>query len=198
MIYEGKEFKQYPLHSNYYISEYGDIYSVFSGKLLNPMKRNDGHLYVDIYEGAKQKHKLVHRMVYQAWCGEIPEGCQINHYDDDPTNNHYKNLYIGSQKENIQDCIRNNHRMGHIKSVTVFDKEINELIQFPSIKSLIEYTGHSVKNGSISKMKTLPWFFNRFDIIKEESVSTRESYNRIEKQYREWLENKALSTKRVS
>lgn len=198
MKYEGKEYKQYPLHKGYYISEFGDVYSTFSKKNLKPLYRNDGHVYVDIYEGSKQKHKLVHRMVYQAWCGEIPDGMQVNHYDDDPTNNNYKNLYIGSQKENIQDCIRNNHRMGRYKSITVFDREINETIQFPSIKALIEYTGHSVPNGSISKMKTLPWFYNRFDIIEEKSVTTREDYNQLVKQYEDWLENKAISTKSVS
>ena len=35
-----------------------------------------------------------------------------------------ENLYCGTQKENIQDCFVNNHRVGRINKLIVYDKKI--------------------------------------------------------------------------
>ncbi len=45
-------------------------------------------------------------------------------------NNHYLNLYAGTQKENIQDCIKNNHRVGNSHILILFDKEKIKLLNF--------------------------------------------------------------------
>jgi hypothetical protein len=41
---------------------------------------------------------LVHRAVYLAFVGPIPEGKQIDHIDGDPTNNHFSNLRVFTSK----------------------------------------------------------------------------------------------------
>lgn len=177
IIYNNKIFRSYDEY--YYVSSDGEVYSTYKKGLLKHYIDINGYHRVDLHG----KHIKIHRLVYNIWCGNIPQGMQVNHYDDNKDNNCYKNLYIGTQHENIHDCFRNNHRCGNIKTVTVLDKETDKIITFPSIKHLIEYTGHSVSNNSLSGCVNKKWFNKRFDIIERKSVETIESYNIISQNY---------------
>lgn len=159
MIYENKEFKKYD--DFYYISEDGDVYSVYKNGLLKHAIDHDGYHRVDIHG----QHMKIHKLVYLTWHGAIPDGFQINHIDDDKNNNHYMNLYAGSQKQNIHDCMRNGHRKGNVRPITVLDKLLNQLLHFDSIKDFLSYTGHSITNGSLSHVRDKIWFKERFEII---------------------------------
>lgn len=131
----------------------------------------DGYHRVDIHG----VHVKVHKLVYTVWGGNIPDGMQINHFDDNKDNNNIDNLYIGTQADNIQDCIRNNHRVGHKKSITVLDKSTMMTQRYDTIKEFLATTGHGIANGSISKVLNRRWFNNRYDIISMEGVTTIES-----------------------
>lgn len=48
----------------------------------------------------KQKWFLVHRLVYQAFHGSIPNGYQIDHIDNNPQNNKLQNLQILTKSQN--------------------------------------------------------------------------------------------------
>lgn len=89
-------------------------------------------------------------------------------------------------------CMRNNHRVGHIYSIVVLDKKIGKEMAFPSIKDFINYTGHHIQNGSLSHIKDKKWFKERFDIIKREGVTTIESYKSIRANYSSGVENKVI------
>jgi hypothetical protein len=58
------------------------------------------------------KSFLVHRLVAQAFVGELYEGAQVDHIDGDYQNNHYTNLRILSMREHglIHPCIVNKAR----------------------------------------------------------------------------------------
>lgn len=177
IIVNQKIFKSYD--EFYYVSNDGDVYSEYKHGLLKHYIDIDGYHRVDLHG----KHIKIHRLVYSIWCGNIPDNMQVNHYDDNKDNNFYKNLYLGTQHDNICDCFRNQHRCGNIQSVTVLDKNINKIITFPSVKQLIEYTGHSVSNGSLQHCINKKWFQQQFDIIERKSVETIESYNIISQNY---------------
>ena len=138
-----------PYDENYYISAYGDI-------------TIDGHHRVQIYG---HKKRMVHRMVYEVWGGGIPEGLQINHKDDNKNNNHVSNLYAGTQKENIADCIRNGTRKGNVSYITVFDRQTCQVLTFSPVKNFIAYCGHPSKNGSVKKFFLRNWFNMRYEIL---------------------------------
>ena len=121
--------------------------------------------------------KKIHRLVYEAWVRKLNPGEQVNHRDDNKNNNHVDNLYVGTQKDNIQDCIRNNHRVGRIKKLCVFDKECSKELTFiPAIK-VFEYAGHKAPaNGATAKGMEHPWFKTRFAVLfygPVKSVTTR-------------------------
>ena len=159
IIIDNKILKQYD--DNYFISEYGEVYSLYSKKFLKHQIDCDGYHRVDIHS----KHIKVHKLVYITWIGNIKREEQINHKDDNKNNNHYSNLYAGSQKENIQDCIKNNHRIGNIHYLTIYDKKENKVLTFCPASEFIQYSGHSCANGSVKRMFTRNWFKTRYEII---------------------------------
>jgi hypothetical protein len=55
---------------------------------------------------------LVHRLVAQAFIGELFEGCHVDHIDGNHGNNHYSNLRILTAKEHglLHPCISNTQR----------------------------------------------------------------------------------------
>lgn len=87
---------------------------------------------------------------------------------------------------------KNGHRLGHVYSITVFDKRIGKEITFPSIKDFIDYTGHHVQNGSLSHIKNKKWFKERFSVVKREGVTTIESYKSIRAKFNSGVKNKVI------
>lgn len=178
MIYNEIEFKSY--NKNYSVSENGEVYSHRTNKLMKHYIDHDGYHRVDI-DG---QHLKVHKLVFLVW-GNTPIGAGqvVRHVDDNKDNNHISNLCLGTQRQNIHDCARNGHRCGHIKSVTVFDKDEHRVLKFPTVSDLIMYTGHSNLNGSFAKIKNKQWFTKRFDVISVENVETRERLNQLRSDY---------------
>jgi hypothetical protein len=159
MKINGVEYRKFD--ARYYVSASGDVYSTYVRKCLKHSIDHDGYHRVDIH----RTHMKVHKLVFLTWCGDIPAGKQINHRDDDKENNHYLNLYLGDQAENIADCIENDHRCGNVFSVTVFNRETGQIERYPMIKDFLESTGHSVSNGSLSKVMKRKWFVEKYEIL---------------------------------
>ena len=178
-----------PYDNMYYVSRDGDVYSMYSKKFLKHATTSNGHHRVDIHG----KHMMVHRLVYLAWRGNIPDGLQINHLDDNKSNNCISNLYAGTQKENIADCFLNENRVGHVCSVTILDKQNMKTTTYPSIKDFLKTTGHSAQNGCLTKVMKRNWFKNRYEVIERKGVSTIESYKSIRAAYDSGVENKAFA-----
>ena len=66
--------------------------------LHNPRKYHR----VTLYNGDIRKHLHVHRLVYEAFVGEIPKGYEVDHVDGDKNNNHYSNLEAVTASENVK------------------------------------------------------------------------------------------------
>lgn len=160
MFYNGKEYKKYD--ENYYVSADGDIFSKYSKKILKHYIDRDGYHRVDIH----RKHIKIHKLVYLTWIGPIIDGLQINHKDDNKNNNNKDNLYLGNQYENIQDCIRNEHRVGNKQKVCILFIKENKIIEFETKKDFLNFVGHPQKNGSLSKCLNKKWFIENYKIIK--------------------------------
>jgi len=164
---QGINFKQFR-DTKYYCDENGNIYSDFSHRILKPMLRgekNKKYYYIDINFGEGQKHYYIHRIVYETWIGEIPDDKQVLHKDDNQLNNNINNLYLGNQKQNIQDYKSNNNQMGNTWILTVYDKQKNKTITFCPASDFIEYSGHPCQNGGVKRMFTRNWFKIRYEIV---------------------------------
>lgn len=176
IIINDKEFKQIRANKNYWISSDGELYSEHANKIINAsINRNLGKLYkrVDIRVDRKPRHMMIHRLVYDTWVSPITRNDQINHINDDSLDNRVENLYKGSQKSNIADCVRNGHRVGHIKYLTIFDKKVKKTLTFCPSSDFIEYSKHSCQNGSIKRMFNKNWFKKRYIIIDFKNVNDK-------------------------
>ena len=102
------EWEQAQGFSKYLISTDGQVYSLKSDRLLPQGITNRGYKQVDVCndEGNK-KHMRVHRLVYMAHIGAIPEGMQINHKDENKVNNCIDNLELMTNRENCSYGTRN-------------------------------------------------------------------------------------------
>lgn len=69
-------------------------------KIMRTWKNNNGYLYVDLCKNYKYERFLVHRLVYEAFYGKIPDGMEIDHIDTNRQNNRVENLRCVTHKEN--------------------------------------------------------------------------------------------------
>jgi len=75
-------------NGNYEISSCGRLRNKTSKYVLKPRKNYKGYLDIKICG----KNKLIHRMVAQAFILNLDNKPQVNHIDEDKTNNNVGNL----------------------------------------------------------------------------------------------------------
>ena len=87
---------------NYYCDKEGNIFNEL-GYQLNPYTHSDGYKQFKAYhEGGCTTPHYVHRFVWEQFMSDIPKGYQINHINEDKTDNRLENLELVTQKENIR------------------------------------------------------------------------------------------------
>ena len=70
-------------------------------KILRPRKLKAGYLQVPLWKDEKGQRFLVHRLVWEAFNGPIPEGMEVNHVNECTWDNRLENLNLLTHKENI-------------------------------------------------------------------------------------------------
>lgn len=60
----------------------------------------NGYRNIALWKDNRKKIIKIHRLVYQAFCGELVKGLYIDHIDHDPSNNNVENLQQISHREN--------------------------------------------------------------------------------------------------
>ena len=78
-----------------------------SERILKPAATQDGYLRVALLAGGKRKMFAVHRLVCEAFCENPDNKPEVNHIDEDKTNNNATNLEWCTRKENINHGSRN-------------------------------------------------------------------------------------------
>ena len=98
-----KTIKDYP---NYQISNLGRVKSLGNNKtrkekILKSYKNNKGYLKVDLYKEGVIKKYYIHRLVASAFLDNPNNLPQVNHKDEDKTNNCVDNLEFCTSQYNI-------------------------------------------------------------------------------------------------
>lgn len=136
------------------------------GKVLKQGLRKDGYYQVVLSKDSITKSYSVHRLVYSAFFGEIPFDKEINHIDEDTTNNKLENLNLLSHKSNLN-WGSAKERLSENKKKPVKQFSVNgELIKsFQSTVSASSETGISQGNISsccLGKLKTAGGFIWKY------------------------------------
>lgn len=97
-----EDWKSIEGFENYEISDFGRIRNISKGKYLNGWNNGNGYRRVTLYgKNGNRKKFYVHRLVASAFVErENEEQDQIDHRDQNKTNNHCSNLRWVSSKEN--------------------------------------------------------------------------------------------------
>ena len=96
-------FKDIPGYEGLYqVSDYGCVRSLYDGKVkyLRYAKRHDGYCKIGLYRDGKRKSLFVHRLVWEAFNGPIPDGYEIDHVNTIRGDNRLSNLRVATPKEN--------------------------------------------------------------------------------------------------
>ena len=126
----------------------GSVY--FSkGRILNPGKDRCGYLQVVLWIDKKPKAFKVHRLVWEGFNGKIPEGMEVNHIDEDKSNNSIKNLNLMTHKENMNwgTAIERSSKK-RSKSIIQFDRQGNFIAEFDSLSDASKQL--NINKGNIS------------------------------------------------
>lgn len=88
-------------YENYQITDDGRVWSKITNKWLKATDNGWGYLKVNLYKNGKMKCCRVHRLVANAFLPNPENLPQINHKDEDKTNNNVSNLEWCDRAYNI-------------------------------------------------------------------------------------------------
>ena len=124
-------------------------------KILKTGINQYGYYLISLYKNSIQKVYLVHRLVWEAFNGQIPEGLQVNHINEVKADNRLSNLNLMTHKENMNYGSRTErsakkqiNRKDQSKTILQFDLNDNFIKEYPSIQQIYRETGFS--QGNIS------------------------------------------------
>ena len=95
-----KDFPNYLVTSHGRVISLNDNYGNYRMKELKQFKSKKGYMYVDLYKNNKKFHKYVHRLVAITFIPNHENKPEVNHNDENKTNNHISNLEWMTRKEN--------------------------------------------------------------------------------------------------
>lgn len=117
----------------YQVSNEGRVWSIKRNTWIKPQDTH-GYYRVSLCKNGKYSKFFIHRLVYEAFVGEIPDNMQINHIDENRQNNCIQNLELLTTKENINYGNRNKKVSEKLsKQVYQYDLENNLIAIYPSI-----------------------------------------------------------------
>ncbi|ADI23905.1 HNH endonuclease family protein [Enterococcus phage EFRM31] len=125
MIEEWKDIKGY--EGLYQVSNLGRVKSLKFGKerILKTGVDRYGYISVNLYKNNKRKLCKVHRLVAQAFIPNHENKPQVNHIDEDKTNNMVSNLEWVTAKENVNHGTRNDRVSKAVKVIDIANGEYN-------------------------------------------------------------------------
>lgn len=123
------------------------VRQLHKGRVLIPQPRRHGYLSVWLYKGETRKQYAVHRLVAEEFC-EKKDGCnEVNHKNEDKTDNRAENLEWCDRIYNVNygSCQQRRglkQRNGPTsRRVRQLDMDGNVLNEFPSLAEAYRQTG---------------------------------------------------------
>lgn len=169
-----------------YISKEGLIYKIKNNKLVLSKIQKNHRGYLTVY--ANKKMYQVHRLVWEAFNGPIPEGYTIDHIDTDRTNNKLNNLRCCTLKENVNNPISRKKFLNIVKGNDFRNKVSNTLKDYykknpQRLKELSETTTQQMTGQRYGSKDFGDKYFEHFGIYCTED---RKLYQRERRYYKKF------------
>lgn len=117
-------------------------------RILKLTKHHSGYLVVNLHKDDINKMFVVQRLIYEAFNGPIPKGMQVNHINEDKTDNRLCNLNLMTPKENTNwgTCIqrRNYTRTKNnkgCKPISQFTQDGEYIRTYSSMSEIVRLNG---------------------------------------------------------
>ncbi len=139
------------------MDESGNIKSLYKTKtgFVKTFPDKDGYLKLAVIDLDRKTHNaFIHRLVYETWVEDIPEGMSVDHIDNDKLNNHYSNLQLLSMEDNAR---KGNARNWKFVSPTGVIVEVYNLKAFCRDNGLHKSHMYSVHNEHPSYKQHKGW-----------------------------------------
>lgn len=147
-VYQVSNFGRVKSLERYRINN-GGTKTLVKERILKPSTNNKGYSRVELSNKTARKPYLVHRLVAEAFIENPNNLPEVNHKDENKSNNRADNLEWITQKENLNYGTRN-HRVSLTKGspAVALDDENNIIMEFHSISEASRQTGIPQQNIS--------------------------------------------------
>lgn len=104
---EEPDMKDIPgFEGKYAITRDGQVWSYWANGFIADSDNGQGYRFITLWKDNKAHKRRIHRLVAEAFIpvpASYPTGVKLDvgHKDDNPSNNHYTNLYWCSRAENL-------------------------------------------------------------------------------------------------
>ena len=133
------EWKTIEGFEDYEISSDGQVYSHKSNKILSPNKSKKGYLQVSLYNNGKERKKLIHRLVAEAFITNPDNLPEVNHIDENKHNNNISNLEWCTRLYNMNYGTRNKKASEALsKPIAAYTKSGELVAEYPSLTAAAE------------------------------------------------------------
>ena len=117
---------------------------------------------VALHKNNSRKHFLVSRLVFEGFCGKIPKNLQIDHINNDPTDNRLQNLQLLTRSENCKKIHIDNPMLKYKKATKI--KCVN--------------TGR-IYNSQMDAARDLNLFSSNINAVLHDKLKTTKGYRFI-------------------
>lgn len=125
------------------MSNFGRVRSITKNKIMNGDPTKDGYIRIKLYKNKKYESRMVHRLVADAFI-PLPDDkheYEIDHKDDDVTNNFVSNLQWLTHAENLEKSFQRGHQFRPKKKIAQFDLNWNFVAVYESKNEAFRQTG---------------------------------------------------------
>ena len=108
--------KPHPTQTDYLITEEGDVYSRKFGKLKKMKQRTERYKAINLWNNGKEKAHYVHRLVAETYIPNPDNLPEVNHKDEDKTNNNVANLEWSTHAYNVQHSLAKSYIVENVRT----------------------------------------------------------------------------------
>ena len=148
----------------YEVSDQGRVKSLKFGKerILKSVRDKDGYLLVCLCKNREKKMCKIHRLVAQAFIQNPDNLQEVNHKDENKTNNYVQNLEWCDQKYNINYGTRNDRCSKPVLQYTKSGKFVKEWRSATDVQRNLGYFGTYISSCCNGKCKSAYNFIWKF------------------------------------